>query len=94
MTAKILPALRRGVTKLMTWAFVLPASALAQSPSQETGFVPVSGAPDAAKVDPVPLVVVAYGAIFFLVLAYVVYLARRQAELARRIESASPPTER
>ena len=62
------------------------------------GFERVAGAPETEKLDPSPLVVGAYGAIFACMLGYVVFIARSQAalakemaELAERIRRAEKP---
>ena len=49
------------------------------------GFEPVQGAPDTQKVDPNPLVVAAYGAILIGMFGYVVFVARKQSEIAKEM---------
>ena len=50
------------------------------------GFQPVKGAPNVAQIDPNPLVVGAYATFFFGIFGYVIFLARRQAEMAKEME--------
>jgi CcmD family protein len=57
----------------------------APPPRPPPGFEPVSGAPDTQKVDPNPLVVGAYAAFFIGMFGYVVYVARKQSEIAKEM---------
>jgi CcmD family protein len=54
-------------------------------PRAPPGFEPVAGAPDTQKVDPNPLVVAAYGAILIGMFGYVVFVARRQSDIAKEM---------
>jgi CcmD family protein len=49
------------------------------------GFEPVAGAPDTQKIDANPLVVGAYAAFFVGMFGYVVYVARKQSEIAKEM---------
>ena len=70
-------------------------SALAQSgtatPAAKPppGFEPVAGAPDTQKVDPNPLVVGAYAAFFIGMFGYIIFVARKQSELAKEMSELS-----
>ena len=76
--------------------FAAPAAALAQVGTSTItkfeaakpvppGFEKVAGAPDAQKIDASRLVVIAYIAIFSGVFGYVIFVSRRQAELAKEM---------
>lgn len=49
------------------------------------GFQPIRGKEESAQVDPNPLVVGAYGAIFLGLFIYVIWMVRRQGQLAREV---------
>ena len=50
-----------------------------------TGWEQVKGTPESQKVDPNPLVVGAYAAFFVGMFGYVVFIARKQTEMAKEM---------
>ncbi len=51
----------------------------------QEGFQPVAGAPDTEKVDANKLVIAAYAAFFFGMFGYIVFVARRQSDMAKEM---------
>lgn len=55
--------------------------------AKQDGFQPVAGAPDTEKVDANKLVIAAYAAFFFGMFGYIVYVARRQSDMAKEMNA-------
>lgn len=62
-----------------------PAPAAPPPPAPPPGFERVAGAPDTEKVDANKLVVAAYAVFFGGMFGYLIYIARKQAEMAKEI---------
>lgn len=58
------------------------------------GFRPIRGKEESAKVDPDPLVVMAYGAILAGLFVYVIFMVREQGRLSKEIAELAREMER
>lgn len=62
-------------------------AAAAPAKKPPPGFERVAGAPDTEKIDASKLVVVAYAAFFAGMFGFVVYVARKQSDMAKEMEA-------